>query len=181
MAFCPNCGVQIADDSVFCPACGTAVNQASQPGAASQGAPVPPQGVPVPPPTPPMPPVAPQPYPVVPAANDHTADFDPEDISKNKVVAMAPYVMGILGLIIAFLAAPQSEYAAFHCRQALKLEIINSLLLIVALFLFWTFLIPIAAGVCMAIIAVVKIICFFQVCFGKAKDAPIVGSFPFLK
>lgn len=179
MAFCPKCGVQVADGSTFCPACGASLNAANQPGAAPQqpvqGAPVPPQGIPVPPPMPQ------QPYPMVPAPNDHTAEFDPKDISDNKVVAMAPYVLGVFGLILAFLGASQSPFACFHSRQALKLEIVNALLLIIMLVLFWTFIVPLAAGVCMAIIFVVKIICFFQVCSGKAKDAPIVGSLPFLK
>ena len=32
---------------------------------------------------------------------DHTAEFDPADISQNKVFAMLPYVMGIIGVVIA--------------------------------------------------------------------------------
>ena len=36
-------------------------------------------------------------------------------------------------------------------------------------------------AVCIAILFVVRIICFFQVCSGKAKDAAIIGKLPFLK
>ena len=50
-----------------------------------------------------------------------------------------------------------------------------------SIFFFWTILIPIAGIICYLIIFVVRIICFFQVASGKAKDAPIVGSLPFLK
>ncbi len=81
----------------------------------------------------------------------------------------------------AQLAAPQSKYAAFHSRQALKLDIVSTLLLIVSAVLAFTFIVPIAGAVCIAILFVVRIICFFQVCSGKAKDAAIIGKLPFLK
>ena len=86
-----------------------------------------------------------------------------------------------VGIIIALLAAPQSIYAAFHSRQALKLDIVSTLLLIVSAVLAFTFIVPIAGAVCIAILFVVRIICFFQVCSGKAKDAAIIGKLPFLK
>lgn len=122
-------------------------------------------------------------YPQQPAYDpaDHTAEFDPEDVSQNKVIAMAAYILGTVGIIIALLAAPQSKYAAFHSRQALKLDIVSTLLLIVSAVLAFTFIVPIAGAVCIAILFVVRIICFFQVCSGKAKDAAIIGKLPFLK
>lgn len=210
MAFCTNCGAQISDEAAFCPQCGASLKQEAQqqtpePQPApetnsfeqaayeqqnnqQQNSTVDPwaqqanQG---------------QNYqnnaqntqgyqqfyqtPPVYASNDHTADFTQEDISKNKVTAMAAYLLGTLGIIISLLAASDSPYASFHSRQALKLEIINMLIGIISLILCWTILIPIAGAVCLIIIYVVKIICFFQVASGKAKDAPIVGSFPFLK
>ena len=82
---------------------------------------------------------------------------------------MAAYILGTVGIIIALLAAPQSKYAAFHSRQALKLDIVSTLLLIVSAVLAFTFIVPIAGAVCIAILFVVRIICFFQVCSGKAK------------
>ena len=39
---------------------------------------------------------------------DHTAEFAADDISKNKVTAMAAYMLGIIGIVIALLAAPES-------------------------------------------------------------------------
>lgn len=112
---------------------------------------------------------------------DHTADFDSEDISSNKVVAMAAYILGMVGIVIALLAAPNSKYAAFHSRQALKLSITNTLLAFVMVLLSWTIIVPIAGAVCIVILGVVRIICFFQVCSGKAKEAPIIRSLRFLK
>lgn len=112
---------------------------------------------------------------------DHTAEFDPEDVSSNKVVAMSAYILGIVGIVIALLAAPNSKYAAFHSRQALKLSITNTLLTFIMILLSWTIIVPIAGAVCVVILWVVRIICFFQVCSGKAKEAPIIRSLGFLK
>lgn len=114
------------------------------------------------------------------APKDHTAEFDPKDISENKVMALTAYILGTIGIIIALLAAKESPYAGFHVRQALKLTIVNVLLSIISLVLCWTLIVPIAGGVCAVIILVVRIICFFQVCSGKAKEAAIVSSFGFL-
>ena len=122
-----------------------------------------------------------QAQPPVPPANDHTADFDAEDISSNKVVAMAAYLLGTLGVIIAFLTAKDSPYASFHARQSLKLLVVEALVEIISLALFWTIVVPIAGVISLVIILVIRIICFFYVAAGKAKDAPIIGSFPFLK
>ncbi|MBE6598408.1 MAG: hypothetical protein E7638_03075 [Ruminococcaceae bacterium] len=110
---------------------------------------------------------------------DHTAEFEAKDISENKVLAMIPYIMGWVGIIITLLAAGSSAYAAFHVRQALKIQVCVTLTTIVGAiipFVGW-----IAAGVCAIIALVVNIICFFNVCSGKAKEPPIVSSLGFLK
>lgn len=195
MAFCTKCGAQVSEEAAFCPQCGAAMKQAAETAPESQVTPEPAAQQ-----MPPQPETwtqqtneqnfqntAQQGYqqyyqaPPVYASNDHTADYTAEDISKNKVTAMAAYLLGTMGIIISLLAASDSPYASFHSRQALKLEIITMLLAVISLVLCWTILVPIAGVVCMVIIYVVKIICFFQVANGKAKDAPIVGSFPFLK
>ncbi|MGN0477920.1 MAG: zinc ribbon domain-containing protein [Hominenteromicrobium sp.] len=198
MAFCQQCGSQLAEGGTFCAVCGTPVAQAAQPEptpAQQPAAPYQPEPAPVqqPAPNPYQPeqaPVQQNPYQPVPQyqpvqptynPNDHTADFTAEDISKNKVVAMAAYVLGMIGIVIALLAAPESPYASFHSRQALKLEIVSQLLLIVSLVLCFTFIVPILGALALVVVFVVRIICFFQVCSGKAKDAAIVGSLPFLK
>lgn len=97
---------------------------------------------------------------------DHTAEFDPADISANKVV------------IITLLASSSSPYAGFHVRQALKIQIaaLLSLVLLIIPFLGW-----VAAFACKIIAIVLNLICFFRVCSGKAIEAPIVSSFKFLK
>ncbi len=122
-----------------------------------------------------------QAQPPVPPANDHTADFDAEDISSNKIIAMAAYLLGALGVIIAFMVGKDSPYAKFHAHQALKLLVVEALLELATAALVWTLIVPFAGIICLVIVLVVRIICFFQVAAGKAKDAPIIGSIPFLK
>ncbi|MBE6659546.1 MAG: zinc ribbon domain-containing protein [Ruminococcaceae bacterium] len=112
---------------------------------------------------------------------DHTADFDTADISENKVFAMLPYLMGWIGIVIALLAGSKSAYAAFHVRQALKIQICNALLGMIAAILAITIIAPIAAAVCICILGIVNIICFFQVCAGKAKEPAIIRNLGFLK
>ena len=181
MAFCEKCGAQIPENGTFCAACGAPVAAQAQP----TRIPEQPAAQPQAPEQQPQPPVYPQQpvyqqpvYPQQPAYDpaDHTAEFDPEDVSQNKVIAMAAYILGTVGIIIALLAAPQSKYAAFHSRQALKLDIVSTLLLIVSLCLPSRSLCRLPALSAFAILFVVRIICFFQVCSGKAKDAPSSAS-----
>ena len=105
---------------------------------------------------------------------DHTEEFDAKDISENKVLCMLVYLMGAIGIIYALLAGKDSKYVAFHVRQALKFEVITILLGIVMALLF-------VGGVCLAIVLVLKVICFFQICSGKAKEPAIIRSLGFLK
>ncbi|MCF0135065.1 MAG: zinc-ribbon domain-containing protein [Lachnospiraceae bacterium] len=174
MAFCANCGASFADGAVACPQCGTPVAAYAAPGQQAQQYQQPqyqqpqyqqyqqPQYAPV------------APVPV--NTRDHSADFDAEDISANKIIAMACYLFSVLGIIISLLAAKDSKYAAFHARNALKLEISMILLPVLCIvpFLGW-----IAAGIGAGVLLVVKIICFFNVCNGKAKDAWLFGTLPF--
>ncbi len=152
MAFCPNCGAQVEDGKPFCDKCGAPIQaQAQQPVYA---------------------------VPIAVSQSDHTAEFDPQDISDNKVFAMVSYLLGVVGIIIALLAAQKSDYAMFHVRQALKLSICSFILIIIAIIPFLGWLV---AGVGAIIIFVLQIIMFFNVCKGKAVEVPLVGDFKFLK
>ena len=112
---------------------------------------------------------------------DHTAEFDRGDISQNKVLAMIPYLMGWIGIIVALLAVDNSKYVAFHVKQALKIQVVTILLGIVTAILCWTIIVPIAAAICYVILFVLQVIAFFQVCGGKAKELPIIKGLGFLK
>ena len=111
----------------------------------------------------------------------YAASFDPKDISDNKIMAMLPYLMGTIGIIIALLASRQSAYTYFHVRQALKMKVTQLLLVICSVLLCWTLIVPLAAVVCNIIIFVLQIIAFFQVCGGQAKEPAISRDLPFLK
>lgn len=181
MANCQNCGAPIAEGTTFCTACGAPVAQ--QPAAPQYQQPAPQYQQPAPQYQQPAPqyqqPVYTAPVQVV-DPSDHTADFDAKDISDNKIIAMAAYLLSTLGIIIALLAAPESKYASFHARQALKLDIVNILLTIAMAVLCWTFIVPIVGGIASAALFVIRIILFFQVCGGKAKDAPLLNKLKFL-
>ncbi|MBQ9122532.1 MAG: zinc ribbon domain-containing protein [Lachnospiraceae bacterium] len=160
MRTCTKCGASLEDTAAFCNVCG-------QP----TGAPAPAPGV------------APAPAPAVPAFDpyNHTHEFDAKDISDNKVIAMLVYLMGIIGVVIALLASATSPYAAFHVRQGLKFTVVETLLGVVTVLLCWTIIVPIAAAVLMVVLFVCKIVCFFSICKGQAKEAPIICKLNFLR
>lgn len=158
MKQCQHCQTQLEDNAVFCTTCGAKVTQAAEN--------VPPQQ---------------QAYMPVQNPYDHTSEFDPKDISDNKVISMLVYLMGAIGVLIALLASSSSPYVSFHVRQALKFTVVDILLGITALVLFWTFIVPIACGVMVCVLFVLKIVCFFQICSGKAKEPAIIRDLGFLK
>lgn len=165
MKVCPKCQAQLDDNAIFCTRCG------SQFAAQNSGQQVPNYNTYQPP------------YAGTPAYDpfDHTAEFDSKDISDNKVISMLVYLMGWIGIIIALLGSHSSPYAAFHVRQALKFTVVKTLMLICTVLLFWTFIVPIAYAIMSLVIFVIKIICFFQICSGKAKEPAIIRSLKFLK
>ena len=200
MKQCPNCGNQCSDEARFCTACGSAFADAPAQDNANTASTAEPNGNtaetnnannayntnntngsnacggygegqyrPAYTPEPVY-----DPY-------DHTAAFDPRDISDNKVIAMCVYLLGMAGLIIALLASHDSPYVSFHVRQGLKFEVVEVLLGIVTLVLCWTVIVPIAAAIAFVVLLVLRIIAFFSICNGKAKEPAIIRSFGFLR
>ena len=111
----------------------------------------------------------------------HTDEFAEKEMSDNKVTAMAAYLLGPLGVIIALLAGQNSPFAEFHMRQGLKFVVVESLLSIIAVLLCWTVIVPVAAAILCIILGVVKIIAFVSVCKGRAVEPPIIRSLGFLR
>ena len=105
-----------------------------------------------------------------PASNpaDHTAEFNPADISDNKVLAMAPYLLGWMGIIIALLAAGTSPYTAFHVKQALKIQIGAVLVAMVGA------VIPIIGWIVAGVYAVVSFVITFL--FSTELTMPLTKS-----
>lgn len=171
MKICPNCKSQIDDNVMFCNVCGARQDaQAGGAGAGNYTGSGAPGNMGVPP----------QQYTMAYDKFDHTAEFDKKDISDNKVIAMLVYLLGTVGVIIALLASSKSAYAAFHVRQALKFTVVSILLGIITLVLCWTIIVPVLYAICLAVLFVLKIICFFQICSGKAVEPYIIRNLGFL-
>ena len=157
MKNCPVCNAQLNDEAAFCTQCGTPLRDGQGPEA--QAAPQS-EGNPAPGAAPQAAYQPPQQNPAQAAPYvdpyDHTKEFSAQDISDNKVFAMLMYLTGWIGIIIALLASKESRYVAFHLRQALKIEVVGILL-------------------------VLRIISFFQICSGKAKEPAIIRSLGFLR
>lgn len=157
MKICHCCTAQLDDDALYCRNCG-----ASQPGMEK---PVPqPVSIPLP----------------EKDELDHTEEFDAADICANKLYAMIVYLLDFVGIFLVLLGAKDSPYAMFHVRQGLKFTVLEAVLGIAAAVLCWTFVVPIAAAVCMVVLISVRLVCFLQVCKGMAKEPSIIHKLKFL-
>ena len=193
MKNCTNCNTPIDDNAVFCHNCGT-----SQPTVGSQqpqqpignqqpmGNPQQPMGNPQQPMGNPQQPNAnqnfAQPYQMPVSSDDHTAEFSPTDVSENKLFALAVYLLGAVGIIIALISrvSKPSPYLNFHIKQGMKIFISEILVGLLTALLSWTcIMIPVGA-IAVIVLAVVSIICFVNTCKGKSVEAPIVKSLKFL-
>ncbi|MBE6818936.1 MAG: DUF4870 domain-containing protein [Ruminococcaceae bacterium] len=186
MKVCPNCQTTHDDSMAFCLQCGTALVDAPAPeaqAAPAYAAPAP-EAQAAPAYAAPAQPYNQAAY-AQPAAqadpDNHTAEFDSEDIAENKIFAIAAYLFGAIGIIIAVLCAKDSAFVKFHIKQVLRLSVVMLLTAIITSALCWTIIVGIAGGVFMCIISVIYIIGFVQACKGEAKDLAIIKKFKFLK
>lgn len=102
------------------------------------------------------------------------AEFDPQDISSNKVMAVLSY-LGIL-VLIPLLAAKDSKYARFHVNQGLILVICAVVSFAVSkipglAFIAWILNLAIFILAVIGIINAVK---------GQAKELPYIGKYKIL-
>lgn len=153
MKYCPNCGKQVEDTVSFCTDCGTPINGP----------------VPAPAPAPKV-----DPY-------DHSADYQAEDIADSKLYCMLVYLAGLVGVIVALLAKPDSAYTRFHIRESVKATVVEALLLLATGLLSVTVVVPFVGGVAFVVMLVLRFICFVRVCKGRAREFPILCKFGFLK
>ena len=163
MKVCPKCGLRLEDHMQVCPRCNHSFEPREyrdDPGYRDNGGyrPAPPQ-------------YAPDPF-------DHTHEFAPQDVSRNKVFALAGYLLGFIGIVIALLYSKESPYLKFHIHQAMKITVTQALLVLV-------FCIPLlgwlAGWVCSVILYVVQWICVFRTASGKSMEVPILKKYEFLK
>lgn len=117
---------------------------------------------------------------------DYSADFNPKDISENKVSAMAAYLLGPVGIIIALLIARDSAYTAFHVRQALKITICSVALEIIAAILVLFAMIPLVGIIFKLVLIIIsamwlgvlalRLAAIAQVCDGEAREPAVIGK-----
>ena len=153
MKTCPNCHFENPDESAFCSNCGAPMN--GQPAY--------------------QPPCQPMPKPW-----DHTEDYEEEDILSHRLLALSCYVLGIPGILIALLAGKESQYLQFHIQEALKFSIVDVILGFLGILLCWTFVVPIAAGVLLAILLISRAIAIVDVCRNKVMEPFLIRSLKFL-
>jgi len=117
---------------------------------------------------------------------NYRSEFDLKDISENKVSAMAAYLMGPVGIIIALLIARDSAYTAFHVRQALKLTVCSVALEIIAAIFALFGMIPFVGMIFKLVLMIIcaiwiyvlvlRLIAIAQVCDGEAREPAIIGK-----
>ncbi len=192
MAYCNNCGAQLAEGAKFCPKCGNAVGAVATP--VNQQSP--------------QQPVQPQQAWDEPKRDvrqeqdsnmannllgqmnntaDTTAEYDPKDIEANKAMALLSY-FGILVLIPIF-GAKDSKFARFHANQGLTLclaaivyGVAYSVLTGIILAISWRlyFLVSII-GLVSVVFLVLAVIGIINAVNGKAKELPLIGKINLLK
>ena len=106
---------------------------------------------------------------------DHTFEFDPSDIAANKGICILAY-FGIL-FFIPLVARPNSAFAKYHANQGLLFFVLGVML---SAFQVGLPYVPLVSHLLNAVIIVFELVMFIigvvNVCNGKAKDLPIVGS-----
>ena len=176
MTYCGKCGAQVQDGVKFCQGCGAAVetkveNNAQRAQPASQ----PPQND------------FSQKIQNLNNTADTTAEFDAQDITSNKAMAILAY-FGPLVLIPIF-AAKQSKFARYHSNQGLVLlissilygiaySILSSIILAISWRLYFIVSIIRLVSIVITILAIIGII---NAATGKAKELPLIGKFKILK
>ena len=110
---------------------------------------------------------------------DTTAEYDPQDITENKLYAILAYIGPLVIVPLLVEQAKKSKFARFHANHGLILLIVE----VIARFIGWIIpvigtLVAFVAGIAALILAVIGII---NVCNGKAKELPIIGKYKLLK
>lgn len=165
MKICPACRYAVSADAEFCTHCGTPFAVQTEATSASTDNTAPP------------PPTPTQTYIPIPNPYDHTAAFEVQDITDNKLYASLPYLLGVFGVIISLMIAKNSAFVMFHVRQALKLLLAEALLAGASVLLVWTIVAPFIGGCAALVLLVLQFIGFYQAITGKATDLIFIRNF----
>lgn len=180
MAFCTNCGKELKESDKFCPSCGKAAEESGNTYSASAESGFSDK------------------FNEYVSSEDKTCEFDPMDISDNKVFALLSYI-GIL-VLVPIIAAPKSKFARFHANQGLVLLIgemaysvargvflgVLRLLREFTLFggalfgpVYW--IVSIITGLFSLVFLVFAIIGIIDAAQGKARQLPFISKFNIIK
>lgn len=185
--FCNQCGQQIADNLSFCPNCGAKIGgNAENAQQAQQTQQTAPQGNAVPPyngGTTNQQSVSEQvndAFNKVMDTDDHTAEFDPEQVKMGKAMSILCYI-GILVLIPMF-AEKENKYVRFHANQGFTLFLLEVAAGIVSAILG---LIPIFGVIVSSVISIALLIFMVlgivNAANDKAKELPLIGKIKFIQ
>lgn len=166
MKKCIFCGNEVEEDTTFCPECGRRIKEEKQPQHQEY-----------------VQSSAQVDYQQGNQNNQSYFNVQPQPQPKpstDKIFALVPYVCGILGSILAVLAAKDSQFVMFHVKQALKNDVVLSITTLIVALLAWTFVVPIAGGIFIIVLLVVKFIAFVGACKGQMNEMPIISKFDFL-
>ena len=103
---------------------------------------------------------------------DTTGRFDRQDIADNKFLAIFCY-FGILTIILALIAKPDSRFVRYHANQGLIVVVLAAAATVVGIIpiLGW-----IAAGVAGIFSLVCVILGVINCVNGRAKELPLIGA-----
>lgn len=105
---------------------------------------------------------------------DTTAEYDAQDIEKNKVMALLAYII----FLIPLLAAKDSKFARFHANQGLVLFLGGIIASVVAVIPVIGWIVAPIAGLVITVLAIIGILNALN---GRAKELPVIGKFKILK
>lgn len=150
MAFCKYCGAELMENTRFCATCGASVEGST----AQQAAPA-----------------------AAPRSTDHTRHFDAKDIEDNKWLSIFCY-FGVLLMILALIAKPDSKFIKFHANQALVLQLLGIAAVIVAIIPVLGWIASLAASIFGVVCVVLGVI---NCCKGRAKELPLIGMISIIR
>lgn len=158
MKYCENCGARVEDSASFCPVCGSKVKASdsekkSQTQTRIEDA-----------------------FNRFTNTTNTTADYSPEDISKNKLISIVSY-LGVL-FIIPLFVAKDSPFARFHTNQGLILFLFSLLTSVAGLIPYVGWIVAAAISTFDCLLMVVGIL---NVIKGEAKELPVIGKFKILR
>ena len=105
---------------------------------------------------------------------DTTAEYDAQDIEKNKVMALLAYII----FLIPLRAAKDSKFARFHANQGLVLFLGGIIASVVAVIPVIGWIVAPIAGLVITVLAIIGILNALN---GRAKELPVIGKFKILK